>query len=373
VYRISCIIWFSVLSVLFSFGCGAVEEVENPSALKYELCLVDSIVDNSIDQEFMIGYPVDICFGPSGEILVLDQIAAAVYAFDSDGVFLEQFGGIGEGPGEMGNPMSIEVVEGYIMIRDAVKHGYLLFDSSYELVEEVSHWPSASPTDMQYCGDNSFVARSTSLENADDGLFIGRNISRYTLGAKEPSRMYFSELSPVDASDPSSILRMGTESLVFTSDLSGRIYVTEITGEEYLVTVYGPHGDTLYTITRDCDPVQKSQAELDEEITSMEAEMRLMGVEGVGDWVPYPLKSMIIGLGTDADMNLWVQRGTEAQQTLDVYNTQAGGELICTVVLPRPGHDWSIRVSSQGIIAWQTDPPDGYFTIYTLKLIQSAE
>jgi len=328
VYRISCIIWFSVLSVLFSFGCGAVEEVENPSALKYELCLVDSIVDNSIDQEFMIGYPVDICFGPSGEILVLDQIAAAVYAFDSDGVFLEQFGGIGEGPGEMGNPMSIEVVEGYIMIRDAVKHGYLLFDSSYELVEEVSHWPSASPTDMQYCGDNSFVARSTSLENADDGLFIGRNISRYTLGAKEPSRMYFSELSPVDASDPSSILRMGTESLVFTSDLSGRIYVTEI---------------------------------------------RLMGVEGVGDWVPYPLKSMIIGLATDADMNLWVQRGTEAQQTLDVYNTQAGGELICTVVLPRPGHDWSIRVSSQGIIAWQTDPPDGYFTIYTLKLIQSAE
>ncbi len=371
-YRIA-VIMILVFSVLFSYGCGAEEEAETASALKYELCLVDSIVDNSIDQEFMVGYPADVCFGPSGEILVLDQSAAAVYAFNTGGAFLEQFGGVGEGPGEMGNPMSIEVIEGYIMIRDAVKHGYLLFDSSYELVEEVSHWPSGSPTDMQYCGDSSFAARSTSLGNADDGLFIGRDVSRYTLGAAEPSLTYYSDVSPVDASDPSSILRMGTESLVFTSDPSGRIYVAEITGEEYLVTVYGPHGDTLYTITRDFEPVQKTQAELDEEITSMDAEMRLMGVEGVGNWVPYPLKSMIIGLGTDADMNLWVQRGTEVQQTLDVYNTRVGGELICTVVLPRPGHDWCIRVSSQGIIAWQTDPPDGYFTFYTLKLIQYAE
>jgi len=357
---------------MFSFGCGAEEEVPVATVLKYELCLVDSIVDNSMDQGFMIGYPVDVCFGPSGEILVLDQTAAAVYAFDANGAFLEQFGRIGEGPGEMGNPMSIEIAEGFIMIRDAVKHGYLLFDRSYELIDEVSHWPSASPTDMQYCGDSSFVARSTSFENGVDGLSIARSISRYTLGAPEPSCTYYSDASPVDTSDPSSILRMGTESLVFTSDPSGRIYVAEITGEEYLVTVYAPPGEILYTITRDFDPVQKTQTELDEEITSMEAEMRLMGVEGIVEWVPYPLRPMITGLGIDSDMNLWVQRGTEMQQTLDVYST-AGGELICTVVLPLPGCDWSIRVSSQGIIAWQTDPPEGYFTIYTLELDRSAE
>ncbi len=117
----------------------------------------------------------------------------------------------------------------------------------------------------------------------------------------------------------------------------------------------------------------QSQQELDDEIFSMDAEMRLMGVEGVGNWVPDPLKPMITGLGIDGDENLWVQRGTEVAQTFDLYDMNSDGDLICTVVLPKPGRDWSIRVSPEGIIAWQTDPLDGYFTFYTLKLKQIAE
>ena len=366
---------FVILSFLLVFicSCGAEETEESEVIVSYELCLVDSIIDNNLENGFIIGYPADVCYGPAGEILILDQSATSVYIFRDDGMFIDQFGRTGDGPGEMGNPMSIELVEGMILIRDAVKHGYLLFDSSYELVDEVSNWPTGSPTDMQYCGDSAFVARSTSIQSSDEGIAIGRTVSRYDLGAAEPSSIYFSDITPVDTSDPSSMLRMGTESLVFTSDPSGRVFVAEIIGEEYLVTVYSASGDILYTITRDCDPVEKSPQELDEEIASMEAEMRIMGVEGVGNWIPDPLKPMITGLGIDGEDNLWVQRGTEVDQTLDVYDTTNGGELICTVVLPKPGLNWSIRVSPQGIIAWQTDPPSGYFTFYTLKLVQFAE
>ena len=166
---------------------------------------------------------------------------------------------------------------------------------------------------------------------------------------------------------------MGTESIVFTSDPNGRVYVAEIVGEEYLVTVYNPTGEVIQTITRECDPVEKTQQELDEEIFSMEAEMRLMGVEGFGNWVPDPLKPMITGLGIDGDENLWVQRGGEVYQTFDVYNMNAGGELICTVALPMPGGGWSVRVAQEGITAWQTDSLNGYFVFYILRLRQTTE
>lgn len=364
-----------LVACLFISGCGSGELVENEVevAVTYELALVDSIVDNSLDNGFIIGYPADVCYGPEGWILILDQSAACVYVFRDDGIFLEQFGRAGEGPGEMGNPMSIEFIEGLILIRDAVKHGYLLFDHNYELVEEVSNWPTASPTNMQYCGDSAFVASTTNILSSDEGIAIGRTVSRYDLGAAEPSCTYFSDVTPIDTSDPSSMLRMGTESIVFTSDPNGKVYVAEIVGEEYLVTVFNPSGEVIQTIVRDCDPVEKNQQELDEEISSMEAEMRLMGVEGVGNWVPDPLKPMITGLGIDGENNLWVQRGTEVDQTFDVYKMNAGGELICTVVLPIPGGDWSVRVAQEGIIAWQTDPLNGYFVFYTLELKQTTE
>lgn len=368
----------SILVVsLFANGCGSDELVENEVevevAFTYELALVDSIVDNSFDNGFIIGYPADVCFGPEGWIYILDQSAACVYVFRDDGMFLDQFGRPGEGPGEMGNPMSIEYIEGFILVRDAVKHGYLLFADNFELATEVSHWPTGSPTNMQYCGDSAFVASTTNIMSTDEGIAIGRTVNRYDLGAAEPSFTYFSDVTPVDTSDPSSMLRLGTESIVFTSDPSGRVYVAEIIGEEYLVTVYNSTGEVIQTITRDANPVNKNQQELSDEIASMEAEMRLMGVEGVGAWVPDPLKPMITGLGIDGDENLWVQRGTETIQTFDVYNMNQEGELLCTVELPIPGHDWSIRVAEEGIIAWQTDPPNGFFVFYILKLKQTTE
>ncbi len=367
-YKFAAFSVFMISIPIFVCSCGEEESVVTAEQ-SYQLCVVDTIADNS-DEMLLIGYPADVCFGPSDEVLVLDQTAVCVYTFSADGNVTGQFGRSGNGPGEMGNPMSIETIDHLILIRDATKHGYLLFDSTYSLVEEVSHWPSGSPTDMQNCGDSSFVALCTSIESGDQEMLLRRTVSRFPLGAAEPTCTYYSDVSAIDLSNPSDFVRMGTESIAFTADYTGRVYLSEITGEEYLVTVYSPVGDILYSITRDCDPVEKTRSELDEEISYMEAEMRTMGVEGVGNWVPDPLKPMITGLGIDGNMNLWVQRGTEVDQTIDVFDTSSPGVLICTVVLPIQGIDWNIRVSPVGSIAWQTNPDDGKFTFYTLELNQ---
>ncbi len=221
-------------------SCSSVEEVGDPAQEHRDLVVADSIVESSVEEGIMIGHIADVCFGPSGEVLVLDQTAACVYAFSREGDFTGMFGGPGSGPGEMGNPMSIETAGNMIIVRDAVKHGYLLFDRSYALLEEVSHWPTASPTDMVFCEDNSFIARTISIEAGDQGMQLRRTVGRYRIGDAETTVTYFSDLTSLNPSRPSDILRMGTESVVFTADSLGNVYLSEISGEDYLVTVFSP-------------------------------------------------------------------------------------------------------------------------------------
>ncbi len=123
-------------------SCRSVEEAGDPAQEHRDLVVADSIVESSLEEGIMIGHITDVCFGPSGEVLVLDQTAACVYAFSRNGDFTGIFGGPGSGPGD--------------------------------------------------------------------------------------------------------IFRMGTESVVFTADSLGNVYLSEISGEDYLVTVFSPRGE-IYT------------------------------------------------------------------------------------------------------------------------------
>lgn len=354
-------------AVLVTLACGDPAGPEAESISRLLLIPCDSITESCGQEGFLFGHPSDACFGPSGEVLILDQAAARVYAFQRDGRLISSFGGPGEAPGEMGNPMSIEVVEGLILVRDAVKHGYLLFDSDYDLVREVAHWPSGSPTDMVFCGDSSFISLSTSFERSGDDMMLRRTVDRYRLGEAEPEATYWSTLDPLDPSDVSDLIRMATESLAFTADTSGTVYVSEISGEEYLVRVFGAGGEETGSLRRDLDPVPKTQEQLDREIAFMEAEMEVMGVEGLDEWVPDPFRQMITGLGTDSIGRLWVQRGTGERPVFDIYESHSFEEPGTEAVLPDSGYSWTFRISQDGIIAWETDPPDGMYVFYILE------
>ncbi len=118
---------------------------------------------------------------------------------------------------------------------------------------------------------------------------------------------------------------------------------------------------------KNCEPVEKSAEELAEEIRYMEAELRTMGVEGIENWEPEPLKPMIKGLGVDNYMNLWVQRGNESEQVFDIYDAGCAGEPVASALFPRTGNDWNFRVSPSGMLGWQTDPASGIRTVYVLE------
>lgn len=327
----------------------------------------DSISEGHMADDMLFGHPVDACFGPSGEVLILDQAAASVFAFEGDGSPLGSFGGRGEAPGEMGNPMSIETVEGFIVVRDAVKHGYLVFDAEYSLLSEVSHWPTGSPTDMSYCGDSSFAGLTTSLERSDAGMILQRQISLYRLGEAEPTAICWTSRDPLDPSDPSDFLRMTTESVVFAADGSGRTFIAEVSGEEYEISVHGPDGAIIGTISMEVQPVPKTDSELARERVFMESEMEIMGVEGIDEWRPEPFRPVIRGLGVDSLGRLWVHRGTEEVPVFDIFEGDSYQRLETPVVLPDSGYSWTFRMSPRGMVAWETDPSEGSFVFYLLE------
>ena len=49
----------------------------------------------------LFGYVAKAEFAPNGDLVVLDEAAQEVRIFDRHGVFVEQFGGIGDGPLEL--------------------------------------------------------------------------------------------------------------------------------------------------------------------------------------------------------------------------------------------------------------------------------
>ncbi len=113
-----------------------------------ELSIQDSIGIEMGDSVYVFGSIVDVCHGPAGEILVLDQISCAIRVYDNNGDFLTQIGRRGEGPGEFSLPLAIAcLADGRIFVHDPMQNSFVSFDSSYTYLENITDWTNGPPMD----------------------------------------------------------------------------------------------------------------------------------------------------------------------------------------------------------------------------------
>jgi hypothetical protein len=81
----------------------------------------------------------DVGFDADGNLYILDDQVFEVTVVSPGGEFLRRFGGAGEGPGEIGQPMAMTVFpDGRVAISDLGKRAIALFDASGEWVRNVS-------------------------------------------------------------------------------------------------------------------------------------------------------------------------------------------------------------------------------------------
>lgn len=359
-----------LVAIMLMSACGGAPPPTEPYPDRTVLRVADSIGGGSAGDSITFGYLVDACLGPSGEVLALDQAEACVRVYSTRGEPLGRIGRRGEGPGEMGSPMYLEVLEDRILVQDGTKDGYLVFDGSYTLEDEVRLWPSNAPMDMKYCGrESSFVAYRLDVRPDGDRLMMPRSFGLYRLGEKEPELAYWADEVEMDPTNFTSLLTSIFWAFSFAADDSGRVYIAPISTTDYMVTAWSPAGESLFTITADMPRVRRSEEEMREEKEFVEGYIRSVGVQGVEvDWRPEPYRNLLAGLEVDGRGRLWVQRGTGAEPVFDVYDPERRGAHLFSAKLPLPGRRWQVRIYPGTMLAWDEDPPSGVQTLYLIEL-----
>lgn len=316
----------------------------------------------SMPETLFIAYPADACFGPSGEILVLDQAACVVHVFTPEGEYIDTFGGCGDGPQEMGNPMSIETVGDLILVRDQPSQGYLVFDSAHEFLHEVNHWPRSSPTRIRHAGQGMFTAVRTGVVTLRDGFGCFREAGLYAVHGPEPVAVLLSDTIRVDPSDVASLER-AMNAVHTASDASGRQYLAITSTDRYEI-IRWDHGLCETFTAQRISPVPKSSLEVEREERLMTAQLLAMGAEGTSGWEALPDRDVILGIGSRAGM-LWVQTGQDVHPQFNIHSVETG-EIVHRYQFPFPG-EWNFRVDERGILAWEEDPADGVFKVHVLR------
>jgi len=308
-----------------------------------------------------------------GRIIVVDQAAACLKVYDSEGEYITQVSRRGDGPGELTIPWGVFTwPDGRIVVTAPGKHGYVVFDDSLEFVEEVGLWTQNPPFQGTPVSDSQYVAYKIG-QNAEGGeLTLRRTVALYRWGQEEWDRILWQDSIQTTISemmeDPSPVIMDLLDPLSITGNGEDGIFFALKDGEEYAVTGWDTTGTEILSIQRDMTPVEKTPEELEAESIYVTGYIQRMSGGGGGmpfEFNPDPYKDMVVGVDIGPDGNLWARRGTRNEPFFDIYDLQ--GELLRHAIYPDDGWSWRTEVTPWGIIAWEDDPPEGYQRLYLLR------
>ena len=350
-------------------GCGGEETRTEPFPVRQDLFFSDSIGVELGDSAYVFGFVIDASFGPSGEILVLDQASAELRAFSRDGRFIGFVARRGEGPGELGMPMSIAILgDSLIMVMEPMKGGHIVYDDDYSLVEEHALWVQNPPLNMRGLDGEDYAAFKLEVEIEDGRIFMNRLVSRFELGEREPSVTYTSDRKELDPTDFTSIVTDVFYYVSIAGTPDGRVFVAPFSTGEYVVRAFSGDGEPVYTIEQRVPRVAKDELEIEDEAIFYESYARRIGAQGVElEWEPDPYRWMIASIGVDRYDRLWVVRGTERSPVFDVYDAGSGDHLFSAQLREARGRSWMVRCDRAGMLAWEEDPGSGYQKVYVIE------
>jgi len=370
-YTISLLAFILVLAGCGDSGEEAVSVQEIPVLPVDTLHTVLEIGVEIGDSTNTFGAIVSAAFHRNGMILALDQVAACVKVFDSDGNYIQQLSRAGNGPGELVMPWGMFLMpDGKLMILDPGKLGFVVFDDSLEFTEEYALWIQNPPFHGTAISDSQFVGYKIETDMTDDNIVMGRVVALYTLGEEEWEHIFWQDSLVASMNEimenPSMFIIDLLDPLSIGGNVSDGIFFSLKDSEEYLVTGWNPDGDEILSIRLDLEPVNKNFEEIAAESTYVNNYISRLSGGGAGlIFEPDPFKDMVIGVDIGPDGNLWVRRGTVDSPFFDIFDTE--GNLLHHVIFPAEGWSWKTSVSEDGILAWEEDPESGYQKLYILE------
>lgn len=334
---------------------GGVPAVMNP----YEGTLGDSLPwaltqyllvagDQLYDGEPAV-YALDVAILPGGGVVVLDAGNRRVLRFDSAGVYIGQFGGAGDGPGQFASPLFIEVADSLVYVVDPGLNRLTAFDTSGifvsrfqiefgGLVGTTPLFETGAPHEIYMAAEPApFLAEARDTGRAviyrlDRSGAIGDTVLTYPA----------SSWTRVDRPDGGSSFvkpRLAPEPKLAATP--GVVAVG--TAAQYLIEIRRPDGALLRRIARAYDNVAVT-VELRDSVLDRLAQGPGRLLREQLDLVPFaPVVPAIEGLVLDDEGRLWVDVYAAGEPTRrDVFDAE--GRFLGPLYLPQPVRLEEVRV-----------------------------
>ncbi len=332
----------------------------------YYFQLVDSIGVEFGDSNYVFGIVGSAKFDPAGNIFVVDTQRAAVLFYTPEGEFIRQVGRSGSGPGEFIMPSDAAFLEdGRFVVANNGAMMLTVFDEEFNHLNDLKDFFPAPPMAITAVEGNRIVGMKPDWMQNEEGMFLGFTVACWD-DSGHVTATYHSSMSPFDPTDLSSMLN---DLCIFGASGDGRVFTASMSSEEYVVTVWSPDGEELFTIERGFEKVAKTQDEIDRETEIANSRMIQGGMPPeMAHWEPDTYRNMVGSLQVDGFDRLWIGRGTVLAPFYDVYDIE-GNPLFTAAVDPGLGFNeyMGIVVGDDGFLAFNPNPDD-YPRLYILEL-----
>ena len=326
---------------------GGVPSVMNPSqgllgdSIAWELTQYLLVAGDQLYDREPAVYALDVAITPNGGVVVLDAGNQRVLRFDERGVYLDWFGGAGDGPGQFVSPLFIEAADSLIYVVDPGLNRLTAFDTSGIFVGrfqiELARLVGTSPLFEAGAPDEIYMAAEPAPfipEAQDTGRAVLYRLERS--GAIGDTVLTYppSSWTRVERPDGGSSFvkpRLAQEPKV--AAVSGHLAVNTVA--QYLIESRRPNGALLRRIARQYDNVAVTLAIRDSVLDRLAEGPARLTREGL-ELVPFaPVVPAIEGIVLDDEGRLWVDLYAPGEPTRrDIYDTE--GRFLGPLYLPQP-------------------------------------
>ena len=362
---------FSVLCtvVILITGCSETPaENELPSEFEVTpldtISAVDSIGILMGDSCYTLGAISDYTMLPDASPAILDRIKGTVSVFDSNGIFQRSFGGFGGGPGEFQYPFALTRLSSGIIV---VAEMMLKMNAFNENGEFLSGWTmdglGGLPLDCFAFDDSTFVCYCFTMSVGTQGINVTYSLNRYHAITGEVVAEYFAW-----SGNPTPSTDFTPGYIVATSDGLGKMYLSRIQSDSWMVEVYGEEAEALDTLVlfhereriSAPDTVMVPGALPLQYAYSDENGSSEMAFVNMPDHHPF-----ISALGVDGDGNIWCRRGGAAGDHWDVVSPSGEHLREIVVALPDSAYYIDMQVNPYGVLAFDMLTED-YHKLYIM-------
>lgn len=364
--REALIVIACLIAILVPSGCGGRENAPAPGHVNYRLVAVDSIGVEMGDSAYMFGVATSADFARDGSIVILDDINCTVDFYSPEGEHLRTVDIGGEGPGEFRSPLAVMALPGGgFCIYGTNDRKIAVYDEEMHLVDELV-FTSANrhgPMMVSPLSDSSFVAgfweRSEGVDSVTNSVVLLEGDCETVIASRS---------APVDPG----YAWQRSITMYFHAAPDGSILVSGSSFDEWEIVRYSRDGQALDTLSREYEPVPKSDSLYDAELEeARQAWLDAFGTLDGFEVAPDEFFPSISDIQCDGEGRVWVRRGRYDVISFDVMSP--GGEPLFECGFQAPAWQecftWNVIISRGGFLAGPFDP-EVFPLVYRLELVE---